>query len=209
MSHTQGGEDVGKLPNESAKPRPGGGTETVLLVEDEPPVRMLMRIVLERAGYQVLEATHGHEALKIWEKHPNRIQLLLTDIVMPEGMSGRELASRLQAGNPTLKVMFTSGYSADVASRELSLLEGTKLHPETLRPIKTPGRHSSGAGQLTPAFVGRVSCCGSNEAFSSACPQRAGSPCSRSPFKVPATAAYNQSNGKGGPHGIIFRHGPC
>ena len=136
MSHAQGGEDACKLPNESAKPRPGGGTETVLLVEDEPPVRMLMRIVLERAGYQVLEATHGHEALKIWEKHPNRIQLLLTDIVMPEGMSGRELASRLQAGNPTLKVMFTSGYSADVAGRELSLLEGQNFIPKPTSPQK-------------------------------------------------------------------------
>ena len=117
-------QDVGKPADDAVKQQPVGGTETVLLVEDEPTVRMLTRVVLERAGYRVVEATHGLEALKIWDQHQGKIQLLLTDIVMPEGMSGRELTARLQAENPALKVLFTSGYSADIAGRELALLEG-------------------------------------------------------------------------------------
>ena len=105
-------------------PEPRGGTETILLVEDEPSVRMLTRIVLERAGYQVLEAANGVEALEAMAATPGSIQLLFTDIVMPEGVSGRELATRLRADNPKLGVIFTSGYSADIAGRELALQEG-------------------------------------------------------------------------------------
>jgi two-component system cell cycle sensor histidine kinase/response regulator CckA len=106
------------------KSQPRGGNETILLVEDEPSVRGLKRVVLERHGYKVLEAAHGVEALKIWEQHRNAIQLLLTDIVMPEGISGRELAARLLEQDPKLRVIFTSGYSGDIAGRELALREG-------------------------------------------------------------------------------------
>ena len=107
-----------------AKPKPRGGTETILLVDDEQDVRMLMRIVLEKNGYHVLEAAHGVEALRIWEQHSGPIHLLLTDIVMPEGIGGRELAARLLQRNPRLRVIFISGYSADIAGRELVLQEG-------------------------------------------------------------------------------------
>jgi signal transduction histidine kinase/ActR/RegA family two-component response regulator len=118
-------EDVMELPEEiAAKPKPRGGTETVLLADDDPSVRMLMRIVLERNGYRVLEAADGVEALRIWEQHAGPIHLLLTDIVMPEGISGRELAAQLLQRNPKLRVIFTSGYSADIAGRELVLEEG-------------------------------------------------------------------------------------
>jgi two-component system cell cycle sensor histidine kinase/response regulator CckA len=105
-------------------PEPRGGTETILLVEDEPSVRLLTRSVLERAGYQVLEAAHGVEALKIWGQQQDKIQLLFTDIVMPEGISGRELATRLRTQNPRLRIIFTSGYSADIAGQDLALQEG-------------------------------------------------------------------------------------
>jgi PAS domain S-box-containing protein len=98
-----------------------GGSETILVVEDESSVRALTRTVLERAGYQVYEAAHGREALRVWDEHRGSIQLLLTDIVMPEGLNGRELAARLQASSPGLKVVFTSGYSVDIAGRELTL----------------------------------------------------------------------------------------
>jgi len=107
-----------------AKPAPSGGTETILLVEDEPVVRRLTQVVLERAGYQVLAAANGVEALKLWEQHGDRIQLLFTDIMMPEGVSGRDLAARLRAQKPALRVVFTSGYSADIAGHELDLQPG-------------------------------------------------------------------------------------
>ena len=97
--------------------------ESILIVEDEPSVRILTRVVLERAGYRVLEAIKAAEALRVWDQHQGAFDLLLTDIVMPEGLNGRELATQLQARNPKLGVIFTSGYSADIAGRELTLRE--------------------------------------------------------------------------------------
>jgi PAS domain S-box-containing protein len=110
-----------------ARAKPAGGSETILLVEDESTVRQLAAVVLERAGYRVFEAANGVEALRIWEKQRGAIQLLLTDIVMPQGISGRELAARLQAANPALRVVFTSGYSAEIAGSDLSLKVGQKF----------------------------------------------------------------------------------
>ena len=101
-----------------------GGTETILLVEDDPSVRKLTRVVLERAGYTVFDAPDGASALLLWEEVRESVSLLLTDIVMPGGVGGRELAARLKKHSPHLRVVFTSGYSADVAGRELSLDEG-------------------------------------------------------------------------------------
>ncbi len=111
-----------------------GGTETILVVEDEPVVRQLTRSVLEEHGYKVLDAGDGVEALQIWEQHQSRVNLLLTDVVMPAGVSGLELAARLQVSKPDLKVIFTSGYSADLAGRELNLLEGQNFLEKPSRP---------------------------------------------------------------------------
>jgi PAS domain S-box-containing protein len=86
------------------------GSETILLVEDEEAVRALAREVLRRHNYVVLEARHGVEALRIAERHPNDIHLLVTDVVMPQ-MSGRELSARLTAVRPGTKTLFMSGYS--------------------------------------------------------------------------------------------------
>ena len=80
--------------------------------------------MLERAGYTVLEAATGSDATRIWELFPDTIHLLLTDIVLPEGMSGRELAALIQTTSPGLPVIFTSGYNVDVAARQLSLKQG-------------------------------------------------------------------------------------
>jgi signal transduction histidine kinase/ActR/RegA family two-component response regulator len=110
------------------------GTETILVVEDESVVRRLTRDILEEHGYEVLEAGDGVEALKVWEQHQSRVQLLLTDIVMPEGISGLDLAARLQVPRPDLKVIFTSGYSADLAGRELNLQEGQNFLAKPSRP---------------------------------------------------------------------------
>lgn len=91
-------------------------------------------MVLERAGYRVLEAANGVEALTLGEQQRDRIQLLFTDLVMPEGISGHELAARLQAGNPRLRVVFTSGYSADIAGRKLSLQPGQNFIQKPAAP---------------------------------------------------------------------------
>jgi PAS domain S-box-containing protein len=88
------------------------GTETILVVEDEPMVRSLTRQILEECGYQVIEAGSGKEALEICEQSDCQIDLLMTDLVMP-GMSGRELAEKLKTILPQLKVLFTSGYTDD------------------------------------------------------------------------------------------------
>jgi len=95
-----------------------GGSETILVVEDEPVLRELARMILKDYKYDVLEASTGHEALQVWEKHKGRIDLLLTDMVMPEGMTGRELAETLRRQKPELKVIYTSGYSSDVMGQE-------------------------------------------------------------------------------------------
>jgi CheY-like chemotaxis protein len=86
--------------------------ETVLLVEDEDAVRKACRRILERAGFQVVVASDGSQALAELADKP--IDLLLTDVIMPGGMSGRDLADRLQAARPGLPVLYMSGYTADV-----------------------------------------------------------------------------------------------
>jgi len=88
---------------------PGAGGETVLLVEDESGVRSLARRALQRFGYRVLEAGNGEEALMVARQHQEPIDLLLTDVVMPE-MGGRELAHVLKRERPTTRVLYTSGY---------------------------------------------------------------------------------------------------
>jgi CheY-like chemotaxis protein len=118
------------LPKRTAKATPRGGTETILVVEDDLAVRELTRTALERHGYQVLEAGNGVEALRMWEQHKERVQLLLTDMVMPEGVSGCDLAAQLQMQSPDLKVIFSSGYSANLAGRELQLREGQNFLPK-------------------------------------------------------------------------------
>jgi DNA-binding NtrC family response regulator len=91
------------------------GTETVLLVEDEPAVRALVRAVLERQGYTVLVAENAAAAEELLSRDPGPVHVLLTDLVMP-GMNGRELASRVAALHPSIKLVFMSGYAADVAT---------------------------------------------------------------------------------------------
>jgi len=91
---------------------PRGGGETVLLVEDESPVRALARSALERQGYRVLAASEGNAALRLWQRKRSGIDLLLTDVVMPGGMDGRELARRLRMEAATLPVLLTTGYAA-------------------------------------------------------------------------------------------------
>ena len=94
-----------------------GGTETILVVEDDPALRALANRVLRRCGYRVLEAATGKLALQVWSENQAAIQLLLTDMVMPDGMTGRELGQQLLQANPKLKIIYTSGYSSEIAGQ--------------------------------------------------------------------------------------------
>jgi PAS domain S-box-containing protein len=92
------------------------GKETVLVVEDEPEVRWLVRDMLQHLGYNVLEARHGIEAQVLSIQHPGPIHLLITDVVMPQ-MSGREIAEQLTSEHPETKVLYMSGYTDDAVVR--------------------------------------------------------------------------------------------
>jgi PAS domain S-box-containing protein len=119
------------LPRAEGAERPGGpvprpapaeekvpkGAETVLLVEDEQALRVLTRELLESLGYTVLEARDGSEALALIASHEGRIDLLLTDLIMP-GIDGEELARHIASGRPDTRILFVSGYSEDDRIRE-------------------------------------------------------------------------------------------
>jgi PAS domain S-box-containing protein len=111
-----------------------GGKETVLLVEDEAGVLTLARGILKSYGYDVLEARSGVEALRLWAQHDTRIDLLLTDIVMPEGMSGLDLAKKLRAEKHDLRVLYSSGYSIEVAGQDFGLTDGMAFLKKPYQP---------------------------------------------------------------------------
>ncbi len=96
------------------------GNETILLVEDEEGVRRVVSRLLRSLGYQILEAGNGQEAIKLWQLHRSTIDLLFTDMVMPEGMTGLEVVEQLQADKPELKAIISSGYSVEIARMGLA-----------------------------------------------------------------------------------------
>lgn len=120
-------------PPSSAESVPGGA-ETILVVEDEPALRELVKKILKLYGYQVLEAANGREALEVWDQHGNQIDLLLTDLVMPEEPTGIELAQRLKAKCPGLKIIYTSGYSIDLKAHSPALHEGLNFLSKPFNP---------------------------------------------------------------------------
>jgi two-component system cell cycle sensor histidine kinase/response regulator CckA len=104
-----------------------GSGEAILVVEDEASVRELAHAVLQRGGYRVFEAADGHQALAVWEQCPARIDLLVTDLVMPNGVSGGALAKMLQAKDARLKTLYTSGYSSEIIKGDLPLTQGVNF----------------------------------------------------------------------------------
>lgn len=104
-----------------------GISKIILLVEDDLSVRQLVKMVLEREGYSVLEAATGKEAIKVWEQYHEHIDLLFTDYVMPDGMSGRQLAEHLLKEKPDLRMIFSSGYSAEIAGAGFRFREGVNF----------------------------------------------------------------------------------
>jgi len=100
-----------------------GGSETILLIEDDSYLRSSIRHALSSLGYHVLEAASGAEALEIWKLHHDKILLLLTDLVLPGGITGRDLAEQFLQQAPKLKVIYSSGYGVEIISKHAFLKE--------------------------------------------------------------------------------------
>jgi CheY-like chemotaxis protein len=103
------------------------GSESILVVEDEEAVRTCVCSILRAKGYKVFSASNGVEALSVWKEHGAAIDLLLTDMVMPEGLTGLDLAEKLLADRPGLKVIYTSGYSAELVVAQSTLPAGGRF----------------------------------------------------------------------------------
>jgi len=117
----------------SADGRLPQGRDTILIVEDEEEVRLFTREVLERAGYTVLEATDGDDAIRISRRHSGAIDMLLTDVVMPQ-MSGRDLAAAIAVARPETKILFMSGYTDDAIVRHGVLEAGSQFIEKPFSP---------------------------------------------------------------------------
>lgn len=140
------------------------GSETLLVVEDEEGVRVLVRDYLQMNGYTVLEARHGEDALRIVCEHPGEISLMITDVIMP-GMNGGELAERMAILRPAMKVLYMSGYAETTVYRKGVLEPGAFFlqkpfgPPElgrkvrdvlaTERPVEAPGAREPSRTSLT------------------------------------------------------------
>ncbi len=103
-----------------------GGTETILIAEDEPDLRELTRIFLESYGYKVLSAPNAEQAIRVAEKYPDTIHLLLTDVIMP-GISGSQLAEKILSKRPKTKVVYMTGYTDDMVVQHKVLEPGVQL----------------------------------------------------------------------------------
>jgi PAS domain S-box-containing protein len=124
-------DDERRFADDADLPR---GTETILVVEDEDALRNLVVGLLERCGYTVIPASSGAHALELWPSIRDRVTLVLTDLVMPGGVTGRDLAGRLRAERPALCVLYTSGYAATQAGDGEPLVEGQNFLQKPYQP---------------------------------------------------------------------------
>jgi CheY-like chemotaxis protein len=146
-----GEEDVASPPAQLAEaPRARHG-ETVLIVDDDPAVRMLVTEVLEELGYAAVEAADGNAGLRVLQSNA-RIDLLITDVGLPGGMNGRQIADAARTSRPDLKVLFITGYAENAVMRSGYLEPGMQImiKPFTMEALATrikdaiTGEHSSG-----------------------------------------------------------------
>ena len=115
---------------------PNGKGRLILVVEDDAAIRQMVQEILEHYNYEVLTANNAEEAMVLWKDYSDKIELLLTDLVMPGTQSGRELAERLAAERPELKVVFSTGYSAELFGSNLLLQEGTNYLPKPYHALE-------------------------------------------------------------------------
>ncbi len=112
---------------------PKGGTETILIAEDEEDVRKLVKLVLEGYGYTVIEAVDGRDAIHKFSEHKERIQCLLLDVIMPN-KSGKDAYDAIKGMKPGIKTLFMSGYGGGVVNKEQFLAEGLAFIPKPVSP---------------------------------------------------------------------------
>ncbi len=122
-------------PASKTRPAVRGGDESILVVEDEGQLRVLMSSCLQRYGFRVSEAPDGPSALRLWEEKKHGFDLMITDLIMPNGMTGRDLAERCLRDKPDLEIIVVSGYSADVATG-FRLEEGVNYLPKPYEPTR-------------------------------------------------------------------------
>jgi signal transduction histidine kinase len=113
-----------------------GGGETILIAEDDPALRRLAARILRNLGYEVLEAGSGVEAIALWEQHGKKVNLLLTDLVMPDGLTGRDLAKQMATREAGLKVIYSSGYSPELRETAFIFREGFNFLQKPYSPAK-------------------------------------------------------------------------
>jgi CheY-like chemotaxis protein len=118
-----------------ATPSPTGGTETILLAEDDEMVRNLNRTILEEAGYCVIEAVNGANAVQKFMDHRKEVKLLLMDLIMPR-MNGRDAYNEIRSVNPRIPVIFTSGYSTDIINRQELTADGLPFLAKPVTPVE-------------------------------------------------------------------------
>ncbi|AOS45369.1 Blue-light-activated protein [Lacunisphaera limnophila] len=144
---------AGAQASRPAAARRGQG-ELILLVEDEPAVREIGVRALTGQGYRVLSAAHSQAALELWREHQADITLLLTDLIMPGGMSGLQLSRLLLAERPDLRVIYSSGYSREIAGKELAMEDGVNYlaKPYELEDLYRIVRDAIDGGRSRPPF---------------------------------------------------------
>lgn len=126
-------KSVGEQHAVEASPGPRGGSETILIAEDEAPLRELMRIILESFGYTVLAAEDGEEAVRMFLEHRDRIWLVILDLIMPK-KSGKAAAAEIEKMRPGVRTLFMSGYSEDMINKQGALEEGLAFIQKPISP---------------------------------------------------------------------------
>jgi two-component system cell cycle sensor histidine kinase/response regulator CckA len=108
--------------------------KTILIVEDEPDLLDLLTELLEMESYTIFRASSGEEALEIWKKSSDKIDLLLTDLTLPRGMTGIELAKNFQQQKPSLKILYSSGHTAEMLIKKYALPENSHFLQKPFQP---------------------------------------------------------------------------
>jgi CheY-like chemotaxis protein len=129
-------DEAPKAPAANAAAKENRGHETILLVEDDEALRRTAKTILSKAGYRVIEASDGPHALFLWQNCGENIDLLLSDLVMPKGVSGKQLADQLRAAKPGLKAVYMSGYTMELNEEDLALDTNTRFLPKPFQPDK-------------------------------------------------------------------------